>query len=204
MQPVTITVSTRSPTRWLARGVPKKALGQVLEGIGHVVCGVCVARPRTAWGLVCGASLPQSAPGQRSAGQQAAAGVCQQLVKIVHDELVALLGERREGLRMSTLPPTIVMLVGLQGSGKTTTTAKLARKLKGEGRQTRLVALDVYRPAAIDQLETLGRDLDIPVFADRSTNDVEKIARAGIELARHERDRVVLLDTAGRITLDEL
>ena len=65
----------------------------------------------------------------------------QQLVKIVHDELVALLGERREGLRMSTLPPTIVMLVGLQGSGKTTTTAKLARKLKGEGRQTRLVEI---------------------------------------------------------------
>ena len=71
----------------------------------------------------------------------------QAFVKIVHDELVALLGERREGLRMSTLPPTIVMLVGLQGSGKTTTTAKLARKLKGEGRQTRLVALDVYEHA---------------------------------------------------------
>ena len=127
----------------------------------------------------------------------------QQLVKIVHDELVALLGERREGLRMSTLPPTIVMLVGLQGSGKTTTTAKLARKLLGEGRQTRLVALDVYRPAAIDQLETLGRDLGIPVFADRTTNDVEKIARAGIEVARHERDRVVLLDTAGRLQIDD-
>jgi signal recognition particle subunit SRP54 len=127
----------------------------------------------------------------------------QQLVKIVYDELVALLGERREGLRMSTLPPTIVMLVGLQGSGKTTTTAKLARKLKGEGRQTRLIALDVYRPAAIDQLETLGRDLDIPVFADRTTNDVEKIARAGIEVARHERDRVVLLDTAGRLQIDD-
>src|SRR5262245_48138598 len=116
----------------------------------------------------------------------------QQLVKIVYDELVALLGERREGLRLSSVPPTVVMLVGLQGSGKTTTAAKLARRLKvSEGRQVRLIALDVYRPAAIDQLETLGRDLDIPVFADRSTNDVEKIARAGLEVSRHERDRVV-------------
>jgi signal recognition particle GTPase len=127
----------------------------------------------------------------------------QQLVKIVYDELVVLLGERREGLRMSSLPPTVVMLVGLQGSGKTTTAAKLALKLKGEGRQTRLIALDVYRPAAIDQLETLGRDLDVPVFSDRSTNNVEKIARAGLEVSRHERDRVVLLDTAGRLQIDE-
>ena len=127
----------------------------------------------------------------------------QQLVKIVYDELVVLLGERREGLRMSSLPPTVVMLVGLQGSGKTTTAAKLARRLKGEGRQVRLIALDVYRPAAIDQLETLGRDLDIPVFADRTTSDVEKIARAGLEVSRHERDRVVLLDTAGRLQIDD-
>ena len=80
----------------------------------------------------------------------------QQLVKIVYDELTAMLGERREGLKLSSVPPTVVMMVGLQGSGKTTTAAKLARKLKAEGRQTRLVAADVYRPAAIDQLETLG------------------------------------------------
>src|ERR671921_2460172 len=98
----------------------------------------------------------------------------QQLVKIVYDELTGMLGERREGLKLSTVPPTIVMMVGLQGSGKTTTAAKLARKLKAEGRPTRLVAADVYRPAAIDQLETLGRDLQIPVYADRSTNDVVK------------------------------
>jgi len=100
----------------------------------------------------------------------------QQLVKIVYDELAAMLGETREGLKLSSVPPTIVMLVGLQGSGKTTTAAKLARKLKGEGRQTRLVACDVYRPAAIDQLETLGTQLDVPVYADRSTQDVVKIA----------------------------
>ena len=127
----------------------------------------------------------------------------QQLVKIVYDELVTLLGERREGLKLSSVPPTVVMLVGLQGSGKTTTAAKLARKLKGEGRQTRLIALDVYRPAAIDQLETLGRELEIPVFADRTTTDVERIARAGLDVSRRERDRVVLLDTAGRLQIDD-
>src|SRR5215217_3475069 len=105
----------------------------------------------------------------------------QQLVKIVYDELTAMLGERREGLKLSSVPPTVVMMVGLQGSGKTTTAAKLARKLKLEGRQTRLIAADVYRPAAIDQLETLGQQLDVPVHADRTTSDVVRIAKAGVE-----------------------
>ena len=127
----------------------------------------------------------------------------QQLVKIVYDELTVMLGERREGLKLSSVPPTVVMMVGLQGSGKTTTAAKLARKLKGEGRQVRMIAGDVYRPAAIDQLETLGKELDIPVFADRGTQDVVKIARAGLDLSRRERDRVVILDTAGRLQIDE-
>src|SRR5438552_16199058 len=127
----------------------------------------------------------------------------QQLVKIVHEELAAMLGERREPLKMSTLPPTVVMMAGRQGSGKTTTAAKLARKLKAEGRPTRLVAADVYRPAAIDQLETLGKQLEVPVYADRSTNDVVKIARAGVDAAVHERDRVVIIDTAGRLQIDE-
>src|ERR687895_527102 len=103
----------------------------------------------------------------------------QQLVKIVHDELAAMLGERREGLRLSTVPPTIVFMVGLQGSGKTTTAAKLARRLKNEGRAVRLVAADVYRPAAIDQLETLGQQLGVPVYVERDTRDVLKIARNG-------------------------
>ena len=127
----------------------------------------------------------------------------QQLVKIVHDELTAMLGERREGLKMSSVPPTVVMMVGLQGSGKTTTAAKLARKLKAEGRPTRLVAADVYRPAAIDQLETLGRQLDVPVHVDRGTTDVVRIARDGVEQGRRARDRVVILDTAGRLQIDE-
>jgi signal recognition particle subunit SRP54 len=95
------------------------------------------------------------------------------------------------------------MMVGLQGSGKTTTAAKLARKLKAEGKATRLVAADVYRPAAIDQLETLGTQLDVPVYADRATNDVVRIAKGGIEAAKRARDRVVIVDTAGRLQIDD-
>ncbi len=126
----------------------------------------------------------------------------QQLVKIVQDELTAMLGEKREGLRVSTVPPTIVMMVGLQGSGKTTTAAKLARRLVAEGKTTRLVAADVYRPAAIDQLETLGQQLNVPVYADRTTQDVVKIAKAGIDQGTRARERVVIVDTAGRLQID--
>ncbi|MCU0634845.1 MAG: signal recognition particle protein [Gemmatimonadaceae bacterium] len=126
----------------------------------------------------------------------------QQLVKVVYDELTAMLGERKEGLKLSTVPPTIVMMVGLQGSGKTTTAAKLARRLKAEGKSTRLIAADVYRPAAIDQLETLGQQLDVPVYADRSTTDVVKIAKGGLDVATRNRDRVVIVDTAGRLQID--
>jgi signal recognition particle subunit SRP54 len=127
----------------------------------------------------------------------------QQLVKVVYDELAAMLGERREGLKLSSIPPTVVMMVGLQGSGKTTTAAKLALKLKGEGRPTRLIAADVYRPAAIDQLETLGKQLDVPVYSDRSTQDVVKIAKAGLEQSKRDRDRVTIVDTAGRLQIDD-
>ncbi|HXC24515.1 MAG TPA: signal recognition particle protein [Gemmatimonadaceae bacterium] len=127
----------------------------------------------------------------------------QQLVKVVYEELTTMLGERREGLKLSSIPPTVVMLVGLQGSGKTTTAAKLALRLKKEGRATRLIAADVYRPAAIDQLETLGLQLQIPVYADRTTTDVVKIAKQGIEDAKRERDRVVIVDTAGRLQIDD-
>jgi signal recognition particle subunit SRP54 len=127
----------------------------------------------------------------------------QQLVKVVYDELTAMLGERREGLRLSSVPPTVVMMVGLQGSGKTTTAAKLARKLKAEGRATRLVAADVYRPAAIDQLETLAAQLDVPIYAERGTTDVVRIAKRGIEEAKKARDRVVIVDTAGRLQIDD-
>jgi signal recognition particle subunit SRP54 len=142
---------------------------------------------------------------QKAVGVAQLRGVnpAQQLVKLVYDELTGMLGERQEGLKLSTIPPTVVMMVGLQGSGKTTTAGKLARKLKAEGRQTRLIAADVYRPAAIDQLETLGSQLEIPVYADRSTNDVVRIAKDGIEQAKRARDRIVLVDTAGRLQIDE-
>jgi len=126
----------------------------------------------------------------------------QQLVKIVHDELTSMLGERREGLKISTVPPTVVMMVGLQGSGKTTTAGKLARKLTAEGKTTRLIAADVYRPAAIDQLETLGQQLNVPVYSDRTTKDVVKIVKAGIDQGVRARDRVVIVDTAGRLQID--
>lgn len=126
----------------------------------------------------------------------------QQLVKIVHEELTSMLGERREGLKVSTVPPTIVMMVGLQGSGKTTTAAKLARRLMAEGKATRLVAADVYRPAAIDQLEALGQQLNVPVYSDRTTQDVVKIAKAGIDQGQRARERVVIVDTAGRLQID--
>ena len=135
--------------------------------------------------------------------QLKAVSPAQQLIKIVFDELTAMLGERREGLKLSSIPPTVVMMVGLQGSGKTTTAGKLARKLGTEGRTTRLVAADVYRPAAIDQLETLGKQLNVPVYADRTTTDVVKIAKQGIDQAKRERDRVVIIDTAGRLQIDD-
>ncbi|HMC56557.1 MAG TPA: signal recognition particle receptor subunit alpha, partial [Gemmatimonadaceae bacterium] len=127
----------------------------------------------------------------------------QQLVKIVYDELTAMLGEQREGLKLSSVPPTVVMLVGLQGSGKTTTAAKLALKLQKEQRSVRLIACDVYRPAAIDQLEALGTQLGVPVYAERDTQDVTRIARHGLDQARRNRDRVVIVDTAGRLQIDE-
>jgi signal recognition particle subunit SRP54 len=127
----------------------------------------------------------------------------QQLVKIVQEELTAMLGERREPLAIAPVPPTVIMMVGLQGSGKTTTAGKLARRMKREMRQTRLVACDVYRPAAVDQLQTLGEQVGVPVYAEPGSTDVLGIARRAMETARRERDRVVIFDTAGRLQIDD-
>ena len=126
----------------------------------------------------------------------------QVVVKIVNDELVELLGAGDRVFHLSGNPAVVVM-VGLQGSGKTTTTAKLARHVIKAGRRPLLVAADPYRPAAADQLETLGRQLDVPVFRAPTGTSVPEIARQGIEAARRATRDVVILDTAGRLSVDD-
>jgi signal recognition particle subunit SRP54 len=127
----------------------------------------------------------------------------QQLVKIVYDELVALLGEKQAPLAFSSVPPTIIMMVGLQGSGKTTTAGKLARRLKAEQKAPFLVAADVYRPAAVDQLVTLGEQVQVGVHGEPGVTDVVGIVRRGIEAASKARARSVIVDTAGRLQIDD-
>jgi len=126
----------------------------------------------------------------------------QQIVKIVNDELVALLGAGDRTFHLQG-NPAVVSLVGLQGSGKTTSAAKLARHLVRQGRRPLLVAADPYRPAAADQLETLGRALEIPVHRAPSGTAVVEIARGGLEAARRQARDVVILDTAGRLSVDQ-
>lgn len=142
---------------------------------------------------------------EKALGEQVLKSVSpgQQIVKIVHDELTSMLGTKRAALTIAPAPPTVILMVGLQGSGKTTTTGKLARRMKREMRQTRLVACDVYRPAAVEQLQTLGEQVGVPVYAEPGSTDVVGIARRALELAGRERDRVVILDTAGRLQIDE-
>ncbi len=127
----------------------------------------------------------------------------QQVVKIVHDELIHTLGEPGR-LQLGLQSPAVIMLVGLQGSGKTTTAAKLALHLRKEGRRPYLVAADVYRPAAIDQLETLGRQLDIPVYSEGANANPVDVCRNAIENAAGEGATTVILDTAGRLNIDEM
>lgn len=126
----------------------------------------------------------------------------QQVIKIIQDELVALLGSTGSALQLGGSPAS-VLLCGLHGSGKTTSTGKLARLLAKQGRQVLLVAADVYRPAAMDQLETLGRQLGLPVFVQRGETDVLKIARGALEFARAQNRDTLLFDTAGRLQIDE-
>jgi signal recognition particle subunit SRP54 len=126
----------------------------------------------------------------------------QQIVKIIHDELVDLLGSQNAGLNLDGNPSGILM-VGLHGSGKTTSSGKLARLLQKQGRQPLLVAADVYRPAAMDQLDTLGKQLEIPVFVKRGETDVLKIAREALDFAKTNSRNVLIFDTAGRLQIDE-
>ena len=127
----------------------------------------------------------------------------QQVVKIVHDELVLLLGVGDEHLHLQG-NPAVIVLVGLQGSGKTTTAAKLARHVVKQGRRPLLVSADPYRPAAGEQLETLGRALDIPVHRAPAGTTVVDIARGGVEAARRLVRDTVIIDTAGRLTIDDV
>ncbi|MDP7365419.1 MAG: signal recognition particle protein, partial [Candidatus Latescibacteria bacterium] len=129
----------------------------------------------------------------------------QQVIKIVHSELVQLLGATSEPVRLSPHPPTVLLLVGLQGSGKTTMAGKLAQHFKAQGRLPFLVAADTYRPAAVDQLRTLGSAIDVPVYGPEeadSSNPID-ICRDGLEQGRVTNRSLVILDTAGRLSIDE-
>lgn len=126
----------------------------------------------------------------------------QQVVKIVHEELIATLGESAR-LDLSGQPPHVVMLVGLQGSGKTTMAAKLANRLRTQGQRPLLIAADTYRPAAVTQLEVLGKQIDIPVHSEGIQPPPPDIVRRGLRKAREEARTVVIVDTAGRLTIDD-
>ena len=126
----------------------------------------------------------------------------QMVIKIVNDELCSLMGGENQKLNISSKSPSVVMLVGLQGAGKTTNGAKLAAYMRRQGKRPLLAACDIYRPAAIKQLETVGKQLDLPVFQMGQTNPVD-IARAAIEHAKRHGNDLVFLDTAGRLHIDQ-
>ncbi len=136
-------------------------------------------------------------------GQEISAALTpsQQVIKSVHDKLVELLGGQHEPIKFSSVPPTIVMLVGLQGSGKTTTAAKLAKLLKTQGRHPMLVAADIYRPAAVEQLKTLGREIEVPVFS--AQKDPVSIAVDAYSASKELGIDTLILDTAGRLHIDD-
>ena len=129
----------------------------------------------------------------------------QQIVKLVHDEIATLLGGTKSGLEFASVGPTVILLVGLQGSGKTTTAAKLARRLKLEQKAPALVAADVYRPAAVEQLQQLGKQVDVPVLGTGEAGrgkGVPELVRNALREAESARARTVIVDTAGRLQID--
>jgi len=139
----------------------------------------------------------------KAEGQNIVQGVnpAQQLIKIVNDELVEILGKENRPLELNS-KPSLIMMLGLQGSGKTTSSAKLAIKLKNEGKNPLLVACDVYRPAAISQLKTLGKECEISVFSIEGSKDVREIITKAIDYANQNHHDVLILDTAGRLQID--
>lgn len=127
----------------------------------------------------------------------------QQIIKIVNEELIRLMGSESGKLQIASNPPTVVMMVGLQGAGKTTHTGKLAAMYKQKGKRPLLVACDVYRPAAVDQLTVVGKSVDVPVFSMGTKISPVEIAKAGIEHAKKNGYDLVFIDTAGRLHIDE-
>ncbi len=127
----------------------------------------------------------------------------QQVVKIVNDELVSLMGKTHSGIRLAPNLPTIIMMIGLQGSGKTTSVAKVAKTYKKEGRRPLLVAADTQRPAAITQLQTLGDQVGVPVYATREKDDPVRICKDALNKARTDGHDILILDTAGRLQIDD-
>lgn len=142
---------------------------------------------------------------ERAVGQEVMKSLkpSEQVVSIVHEELIATLGEPGR-LNLGMQSPSVVMMVGLQGAGKTTMSAKLALHLRRKGSRPLLVGADVYRPAAIDQLETLGRQIDIPVYHEGPDGSPPVVCKNGVEKAKREGYTVVILDTAGRLNIDEM
>ncbi len=141
---------------------------------------------------------------ERAIGQEVLESLTatQQVIKIVHEELVSVLGDGAEGIRFAPKPPTVILLCGLQGSGKTTTAAKLGLWLRKQGRRPLLVAADVHRPAAVQQLKVLGQNLQIPVYAIDNCTDAVRIAHESLQTAVQQGNDVVILDTAGRLHID--
>ena len=141
---------------------------------------------------------------QKSLGKEVVTSIApgQLIVKIIHDELVALLGTAKADITISQTPPSVILIAGLQGSGKTTFAGKLANLLKSKGRSPLLVAADVYRPAAIDQLIMLGSQIEVPVFSSRTDTAID-IAKNSIDHARKNARDTVIIDTAGRMHVDE-
>jgi len=127
----------------------------------------------------------------------------QQVIKIVNEELIVTLGDEAAPLVRPAAPPLVILMVGLQGSGKTTTAAKLGKHLKSKGKRPMLVAADLQRPAAIDQLESLGKRIDIPVYVDRSSRRAPRLVKAALKEARADGRNVVIIDTAGRLQVDQ-
>src|SRR5215203_760736 len=142
---------------------------------------------------------------ERAAGAEVTKSLTpgQEVVRIVHEELTAIMGQGGSKLAFAGRPPTVILLAGLQGSGKTTAAAKLALLLRREGKAPALVAADLQRPAAIDQLEQLAKQIQIPVYRRDDTRDAVGVARYGLEQARSQGRDVVIVDTAGRLQIDE-